>query len=135
MGKIQKIKKYFMTHIKKPYYYVPRCPECGSWMTGRYFKYKREVDAKWIMNESLKNGELAAPAPQIDPRHNVFCMECDHTWEAEVNLKMLSLDKIYKEKVRRGTIDILAEKTREKLEAPKEKKSLFEGINNIFKNF
>lgn len=43
---------------KKKYYYVQRCPECKSRVTGRYIpRPKYETDADYLMRNSLIHGE------------------------------------------------------------------------------
>ncbi len=95
--------------IKKPYYYVNKCPYCGSYATGRYVKQHRRTEVEWQIDEALKNGELIRVKPEL-LGSNCFCLECDRDFSAPVTMKMVPLSQIDKEKVRRHTVDILSER-------------------------
>ena len=43
--------------IKRPYYYVPPCPVCGSRQTGRFTRSKDAYNDNWSIREALKNGK------------------------------------------------------------------------------
>ena len=88
--------------IKKPYYYVPRCPSCGSRATGRFVKAGRGQDPDWMQMEGLRNGELIMPASEKFQK-NLFCNDCGHTWHGDVELVMAPLPRITMEKEARGT--------------------------------
>lgn len=94
--------------IKVPYYYVPPCPSCGSKMTGRYVKMHREVDDNYILETSLKNGEIISMQPEV-PAHNLFCAECGFEWTGDVEASMISLDEQKKERLARHTDEMLGE--------------------------
>ncbi len=95
--------------IKKLYYMVPPCPNCGNFHTGRFFKKKKkQYENEWIVKEGLKNGEIMAEIDNIDPENNVFCMDCGFTWSCEVESLRLSSESIEKQKMMRGTNAILA---------------------------
>lgn len=87
--------------IKKPYYYVPPCPYCGSYVTGRYVK-KYTYENGWVTMESLRNGEIVKEVYEI-PNDNCFCEECGFEWPYPVTMKMMSLNQIKKEKLARQT--------------------------------
>ena len=48
-----------------PYYYVPSCPKCGSVITGRFVRARNDNDADWIIDESLRHGEIVSPVPKV----------------------------------------------------------------------
>ena len=103
------IKKSLLDIIKKPYYYVPPCPSCNSPITGRFMKYHRTTETDWMITESLKNGELVRPVPEI-LEDNAFCLTCGYTWPCKISLKMLSINDIKKEKGKRMTTEIYKQK-------------------------
>ena len=95
-------------NIRHPYYYVPPCPQCGSRMTGRYVKTHRNTTTDWVINDSLKHGELVKPLPELPIYKNSFCVECGHEWNASIRLIFPTNKQIMLEKEERRTIDILA---------------------------
>lgn len=85
------------------YYYVPKCPNCGSRITGKYVKeQKKEDDARYIMETSLKHGELITFVPNV-PYENCYCENCGHEWHYNVDVKWISKERIEEEKIARGT--------------------------------
>ena len=88
-------------YIKKPYYYVPPCPSCGSMKTGHYVK-EVNLDPSFAARESLKNGELAIPVREI-PYENVFCLDCGFSWHHTVSMRWMSLADIEEQKISRDT--------------------------------
>lgn len=120
------IKHKIKSIIKKPYYFVPPCPVCNSAMTGRYVPMHRDNDIEWIINDSLKNGELVKPVNKISEQ-NCFCVVCQSEWYSDVHMELMSLDFIEKEKEKRHTAEILEDRMSE------EKKS--KGLIGLFINF
>ncbi len=113
--------------IKYPYTYVPPCPCCGSLCTGRYIKQKLYAkDNSWVITESLKNGELVSLVPEIG-ENTTFCYDCEYTWKGRIQSVWLTKDEIFKEKINRGTLDILDALT----EDNKEEKSIFTPIKKF----
>ncbi|MCR5670688.1 MAG: hypothetical protein K6G10_06750 [Butyrivibrio sp.] len=95
--------------IKKPYYYVGNCPHCGSPITGRYVKMHRKTDAEWQIDEALKNGELVRVRTELIGS-NCFCLSCDSDFAYPVQFKLLSIEDIKGEKLKRHTAEILTER-------------------------
>ena len=60
---------------------VPKCPKCGSYLTGRYLPYTGSDPAK-IIKIYLKDGDLVRPTP-IMPDNNLFCEACGLEWNAD----------------------------------------------------
>ena len=94
----------FFTNLKiHPYKYIEKCPNCGSWMTGRYVREPlTETDMEYIERESLKHGEIVRFAPR-EPIKNAFCVECDHRWAYTPRTIYLSREEMEEEIERRGT--------------------------------
>lgn len=119
---------FFHNIIRVPYYYVDKCPNCGSNATGRYVKAHRRTEIEWQVDEALKNGELIRMKPELLGA-NCFCIECDKDFSHPVELKMLSLSEIKEQKMLRHTNEILAERIADDYH---QKKS---GLFGVFANF
>lgn len=104
---MKKIRKLLNEYVKKPYYYVPPCPRCGSHITGKFVRMRGTHDTDWMITEALRNGELIAPVPEI-LEDTAYCVECDHTWNAQISMQMLTQEEIQQQKVLRMTNQILA---------------------------
>ena len=102
MNKLKKIRAFLGDHIKKPYYYVPPCPDCGSSVTGRFIIGAENNTNEWILHESLRNGEMATIIP-VALSGNCFCVDCDVIFKAKIEQKMLSLSEIERQKRLRRT--------------------------------
>ena len=107
--------------IKRPYYYVPPCPVCGSRQTGRFTRSKDAYNDNWSIREALKNGEYLTPI--VDPPEdvNAYCLECEHIWKAEIEVLMLNKDEIRNEMKSRQTPGVVHALTLEKREQDAEK--------------
>ena len=116
--------------IRKPYYYIPPCPRCGSRMTGRYVVGNNTYDYEWMINESLRNGELIS-ITDFEPENNAYCADCDYEWESPVQLKMLSIEQINEEKRERHTGEILRVRYEEIKEENKNKGMIARVIGRI----
>ena len=103
-----RIVQFLQTHIKKPYYYVSPCPNCGSFVTGRYIRAHKGDSNEWAIDDALKNGEIVEPIPEMGSK-NCFCLDCGYEWFDFVDMKWFSLDQIRKEKTLRHTREILTE--------------------------
>jgi hypothetical protein len=116
--KISKIRGF----IRKPYYYVPPCPQCGSRATGRYVRDSSSSD--WVIEESLRHGELVRPAKG---KENVaFCLDCNYEWFEYIQMEWFTHEEIQEEKIARMTEPILQElKQERRAERKKEKGGLF----------
>lgn len=116
--------------IKKPYYYVPPCPVCHSDMTGHYVlaQNHRKNDIEWMINDSLKNGELIKLVNRIDEQ-NCFCVICQTEWYSDISMQFKSLNYIEKEKEKRHTEEILEDRLSEV------KKAKAKGLIGLFINF
>lgn len=113
--------------VKKPYYYVPPCPHCRSRMTGRYVRAHRATETDWMITESLKNGELIEPVPEIVDE-TCFCSYCGHSWKGYIETRMLTLEEISEEKRARKTNDILKVRLDEEREALMERRSKYKTL-------
>ncbi len=135
MRKINSIKELFgylrnkyFKKAKKMYYLVPPCPNCGSYVTGRFFKIKsNEYNNQWIIKEGLKNGEIMAPAEKIDDE-NVFCMACGNTWYHNISSSWFTYEQVEMQKDMRGTRQMLREITLEEFEGQPQKHGIIGGI-------
>lgn len=120
---MKNLRKVFSVTIKKPYYYVPECPNCGSCITGKFVKMRGARDTDWMINEALRNGELIAPVPEV-LEDTAYCVVCDHTWKADIPCLMLTQGEIDRQKVIRMTNDILASRYAQQKEEEKKKKKI-----------
>lgn len=97
--------KTLLDIIRKPYYFVPPCPHCGSPITGRYLRmwlYRAE-----IIEDALKQGELVKPVCNKSQHRHAFCIDCGHEWVEDVPLGWLTLNEIKHQKAIRHTDDYL----------------------------
>lgn len=102
--------------IRLPYYYVPPCPVCGSYITGHFMKSHRKTDYEWQIDESLSNGEIVDFKSNVG-NINAFCVSCGYEWSEIIELKFFTLERIEEEKERRGTSVLLTQRRRESGEA------------------
>ena len=109
--------------IKKPYYYVPPCPSCGSHVTGRFVRMRGQNDNDWMINEALKNGELISLVPEVLNK-TAYCVECDYTWYTDIQLKFLNNEQIKEQKTERYTNEALTMRMNALAEEKKKKKGL-----------
>lgn len=128
--KIGKIKGFLYSKVKKPYYYVDTCPECGSFRTGRFVKYRDITNTEWMINEALRNGELIEPLPEV-PFQNCFCADCELIWHQDIEMRMITLEEMKKQKELRGTNFILKERCEEVRAETKKKPFLFRFYGKI----
>lgn len=126
-----KLELFFEKTIHLPYYYVGRCPDCGSRATGRFVRNHRETDMDYIIESSLKNGELVAPTNDINGE-NLFCNDCGNIWYGKVDFKWLSLGQIQEERSVRHTEELLIARHQHK-EEEQEGKGILK--KNIFTKF
>ena len=108
--------------IKKPYYYVPACPCCDSPATGRFLKAHGEKEQRWVLKESLKNGEIVTLMPTLPEDVNAYCLNCGYAWKARIQLKLYSRSQIQKEREKRMTEQIYYELFTSPQEKEKDKK-------------
>lgn len=109
------IKKYppFIRKIRHiihlPYTHVPECPACGSLMTGRFITMRKTYDYDWMIDDSLKRGEIIDFVTEVDPENRLFCLnpDCGYTWTQPVEERWLNLDEIEEEKRERCTREML----------------------------
>ena len=127
---LDKIRKILYNKVKKPYYYVGPCPECGSFETGRFIKYKDVTNTEWMINEALRNGELIEPLPEVT-FHNCFCNACGIVWHEEIELKMATLQEIKNQKELRDTNFVLKKRYEEARKELKKKPFLFRFYGKI----
>lgn len=125
---INSIKNRIMNKIKIPYHNVPPCPKCGSFVTGEFIKMKWNDDKKWLVNDSLKRGEIINPVVEMT-ENNCFCVECGYAWNENINVENYSLAQIEEEKKKRHTATFLADN----LQYIKEHRK--KGLSGLFINF
>ena len=98
-----KLSSLFSGLTRRRYTYVPPCPCCGSRATGRFVKQKMlNKNNKWIMEESLKHGELISLVPDVG-RDTAFCFECGYVWPARIQNVWLTTAELAEERNVRGT--------------------------------
>lgn len=117
--------------VKVPYYYVGACPNCDSEATGRFIPYYRDADLDYVIQNSLKNGELVAVGDEHE-HGNLFCNDCGNVWYGPVKRVFLSLNEIEYQRFVRDTDRILAER-----KAIKEQEETTEkgGVMTAYKKF
>ena len=93
--------------IKKPHYYVPPCPECGSYCTGRYIRHP-VVESWYVEEKSLKNAEIVRFVAK-EPVLNCFCVDCGHEWGKTITLTFITEEEMEEERERRGTKEAFEE--------------------------
>ncbi len=93
--------------IRKPYYYVPPCPECGSKKTGKIILSHDADTDQYIVETALKNGELTTIQDEYPFGNNLYCDDCGFTWWGRSKLMWVSPGKILEEKTARGTVELL----------------------------
>ena len=101
--------------IRVPYVAVPECPACGSRKTGRFITNHKIYDCDWLINNSLKNGELIDFLDTIDPENALFCVDCGYTWTQPIIEKWITLKELDEEKSSRGVYSLLQERQSDKL--------------------
>ena len=126
-GKLyQTLQEAYRNKLKMPYYYVPACPKCGSYITGRFVRARNDNDADWIIDESLRHGEIVSPVPKV-LSENCFCCECNTTFSGNVEMKWLSMNELDAEKLKRDIYAIWQER-HENEDERKDKRSFFSKI-------
>ena len=110
---LSSVNDIFRNQIKRPYYYVPPCPYCGSLVTGRFMKARNDYDADWMIDESLRHGEIISPVPNV-LSENCFCCECNSTYTGIVEFKLFSADELDEQKFNRNINDIWQARNAEK---------------------
>lgn len=128
------VKNLFKKMIRKPYYYVSPCPLCESKVTGRFVPMHHATEMNWIIEESLKNGEIVSATNEID-EHNCFCMECDATWYEPIPIKLFTLARIDEERKNRLTEEFLNELHNPDSENEAKINRKAKGISGLFINF
>ena len=106
---MQTVKDLYRNRLKKPYYYVPPCPNCGSFITGRFVKARNDYDADWLIDESLRHGEIVSPVPDV-LSENCFCCDCNATFTGIVKMQWLSLNELDEQKLKRDIYEIWQER-------------------------
>ena len=101
-SRIYKIWSFFYQlksiNIKVPYYFVPACPNCGSYVTGRFVE--RNNNIVYEEKNSLKHGEIIAPVANVGI-NNCFCIECSTRFKYDVKIKFITPSELEFEKGRR----------------------------------
>ena len=105
--KFNKIIDRFKNLKIHPYYYVPQCPRCRSFVTGRYIKEHRVTEKNWIEGDTLRKGEIVQFRNMNDDK-NCFCAECGYEWAGQIEFKMLNAKQVNAERIKRHTEEFLA---------------------------
>lgn len=91
--------------IKRIHHYVPQCPRCKSYHTGRYvFVMKDNFDTNKIIYKALKHGELiriVGGFRDLDS-NNAYCEECGAEWYQNIQTMFLSDEQIQNQIKLRG---------------------------------
>ncbi len=88
------------------YYYVPKCPVCGSMVTGRYIKrYAGQFDDKIVL-DGLNHGEIIKITPSRTS-NNCFCLECNHEWSDIITPCLKNNEQIAVEKQNRRVNELM----------------------------
>lgn len=106
LKKTNKKKKIFSQLFSYPYYYVPQCPNCRSFVTGRYLSKHRATEREWIERDSLQKGEIIQ-FKDVSDEKNCFCLDCGHEWSAYIPLQFISYSQREAEKAKRHTEEFL----------------------------
>ena len=88
--------------IKYPYNYVPPCPRCSSYKTGKFVKSHGEFNDEYAIQKSLEAGELIKVVKEL-PSNNCYCANCGATWSYDIPVLMISYKKLIDQKEKRGT--------------------------------
>ena len=120
--------KNFKDIIRKPYYFVPPCPQCGSPVTGRYVAMR--MCKEWIIEDSLRHGEYVRQADVDDQRGMAFCLNCNFEWPEDVPVRWITLRDISHQKIIRHTAELLD--TIKTIKKNKKQKSWFDNWFNLF---
>ena len=91
--------------IKHFYYFVPQCPLCKSWKTGRYVRHP--IDPLYTMRKSLEHGERIRFVPR-QPIKNCYCDDCGFEWGAHIEMKLLTSDEMMEQQKKRETYKLFA---------------------------
>ena len=119
--------------VFKTYYYVPPCPKCKSYLTGRFMReLSSSYDTNWRMETALKNGEIIAA--KSNSKYNCFCLLCGNEWNDEIKFKLLSLKEIAEQRELRKTPTLYSnyKKAQEETFDSKKKKSRLERFMGHF---
>ena len=92
--------KIHFFRIPHVYYFVPKCPVCGSWHTGRYVRFSF-TDADYTDRKSMENGEIIKQV-KSEPIKNCFCEDCGYEWGAHIDTRFMTVDEIMEQKKLRG---------------------------------
>lgn len=91
-------------------------------------------DNDWAYMKSLKNGEIVEPIMEV-PEDNAFCCTCGFSWPAQINMEMVSIDAIKRERRERGTAVLLQEEYKKQQDIEKQKDARHGKIVNSFRKF
>ena len=89
-----------------PYYDVPPCPACRSFITGRYIKQHRVTEKNWIEGDALRKGEIIQFKDVLDGK-NCFCASCGYEWEGTPTFKFINSKQLAAEKLKRHIDEFL----------------------------
>lgn len=81
------------------YHYVPNCPICKSWKTGRYIK--GQFLTKRQISIALLKGEYIMPAAEKS-YDNCFCGNCGHEWHENSTVHLYSYNQIKEQVILRS---------------------------------
>lgn len=88
----------------KKYHFVPQCPRCGSWKTGRYIYVQNTRDCiEKMVAEHYEKGEITRIRMGFYSSDvpNIFCENCGVEWRGKIDELPLTKDRIKEERIRR----------------------------------
>ena len=94
-----------MFHFFRKYHYVPPCPKCGSYKTGRFYYVSTTFQKiERMIAENMRYGELSRIEVGFgdELEHNAYCEECGVQWRANIEELPLTDERILEEMKRRG---------------------------------
>ena len=87
----------------RKYHYVPPCPKCGSYKTGRFIYINNQIDVEKIIANNLKKGELSQVQLGFgdELEYNAYCEDCGIRWMAKIEELPLTEERIKTEAKKR----------------------------------
>ncbi len=115
--------KAFIKNLFKPrYHFVPPCPRCGSYHTGRYVKTSDPKVDKLYISKANKGELVKGVNPYIPLEYNAYCEECGSEWNAVIENRIRTPEMVLIEKQRRGISEDFREEFEENYVLTKDEK-------------
>ena len=99
-----------MFNFKKKYHFVPPCPRCNSYRTGRFVLIDSERESSLFMFNALLKGELVETILGRDVsllEHNIYCKDCGAEYFGNVDVIYLTDEEIKQQQTLRGITEEL----------------------------